>query len=69
MKLIYAIYSAKVIIAGILITENTVVKDTIFTESAVFCENFEENIVVMAAVGAETDIAVETSIVPLIPQR
>lgn len=43
--------------------------DTIFTESEVSAENFAENIVVIAAVGALQEITIEVSISPLIPQR
>ena len=56
------------IIIGILIIEIIVLKDTILTEREVSPPNFEENIVVMAAVGAEAEMVIATKTSPLIPQ-
>ena len=56
-------------ISGIVNKETIVLRDTILAESGVFLSNFAENIVVIAAVGALTDITEETKSVPLIPQR
>ena len=60
---------ATVIIIGILIMEIIVLKDTILTESEVSPPNFEENIVVMAAVGAEAEMVIATKTSPLTPQK
>ena len=49
--------------------EIIVLKDTILTESEVSPPNFEENIVVMAAVGAEAEMVIATKTSPLIPQK
>lgn len=43
--------------------------DTKLTERDVFLPNFAENIVVIAAVGAQQEIVEETSIVPLTPHK
>ena len=48
--------------------EIIVLKDTILTEREVSPPNFEENIVVMAAVGAEAEMVIATKTSPLIPQ-
>ena len=50
---------------GIVTASATVLKDTISTESGVAAPYFEENIVVIAATGALTEIITETSKVPL----
>lgn len=65
----YAMLCATVIIIGILIIEMMVLKDTILTESEVSPPNFEENIVVMAAAGAETEMVIATKTSPLTPQK
>ena len=44
-------------------------KDTILTEIEVSPPNFEENIVVMAAAGAETEMVIATKTSPLTPQK
>ena len=49
--------------------ESTVLKETILTESGVSAPYFEENIVVIAAVGAAEVIVIATNISPLIPQK
>ena len=49
--------------------ESTVLNDTISTDSSVSPPNFEENMVVIAATGALTEIIIETSRVPLTPIR
>ena len=49
--------------------EIIVLKDTILTESEVSPPNFEENIVVIAAVGAEAEMVIATKTSPLIPQK
>ena len=49
--------------------EIIVLKDTILTESDVSPPNFEENIVVMAAAGAETEMVIATKTSPLTPQK
>ena len=49
--------------------ESIVLKDTILTERGVSAENFAENIVAIAAVGALKEITEDTSISPLTPQR
>ena len=63
----YAAYCARVITSGIVITDSTVLKDTIFMDSGVSPPYFVENIVVMAATGALTEITIETSSVPRTP--
>lgn len=65
----YAKYCANVIISGIVISDKTVLKDTKVTEREVSCPNFAENIVVIAATGAQQDITEDTSITPRIEQR
>ena len=60
---------AKVITSGIVTAAATVLKETISTESGVSAPYFEENIVVIAATGALTEIITETSRVPLTPKR
>ena len=62
-----AAYCASVITSGIVITDSTVLKDTIFMDSGVSPPYFVENIVVIAATGALTEITVDTSSVPLTP--
>ena len=54
---------------GILISDSIELTATSLTESEVSALNFEENIVVLAAVGALQEIASDTSITPLMPQR
>lgn len=54
---------------GIVIIEKTVDSETILTESSVAFPNLAENIVVIAAVGAQAAITIEVSIVPLIPRK
>ena len=52
-----------------VISDKTVEMETMFTERSVALLNFEENIVVTAAVGAQAEIERDTSKVPRIPQR
>ena len=56
-------------ISGMVKIESIVLKDTILTERGVFAENFAENMVAIAAVGALKEITEDTSISPLTPQR
>ena len=56
-------------ISGIVIRDSAVLKDTIFTESAVSLSNFEANIVVIAATGELIEITDATKIVPLKPHK
>ena len=44
-------------------------KETILTERVVSAPYLDENIVVMAAVGAEAEMVIATKTSPLIPQR
>ena len=62
-------YCVRVTINGIVIRDKTVEMETIFTERSVAFPNFEENIVVTAAVGAQAEIESDTSNVLRIPQR
>ena len=56
--------------SGILTRLNAVLAETMPTESSVSpLSNFDENIVVMEAVGAQQEIAAEISITPRTPQR
>lgn len=64
----YVSFWAIVIKIGIDIMDNTVLRETKFTEREVSAPNFEENIVVIAAAGAEQEISKDTSISPLTPQ-
>ena len=61
-------YSVSVIIIGILMSESIVLTDTKLTESEVSHPNLAENIVFIAATGAQQQIIEETSKVSLIPQ-
>ena len=54
---------------GIVRIESTVLKETILTESGVSAPYVEENMVVIAAVGAAEVIVIATNISPLIPQK
>ena len=56
-------------IIGILARESIVLKETSVTESSVSAPYFEENIVVIAAVGAQLQMVSAKRIVPLIPHR
>ena len=53
---------------GIVITDKSVVRDTIVAESGVSAPNFSENIVVFAAEGADAAITHDISTTPLIPR-
>ena len=55
------------ITSGIVTAAATVLRDTISTERGVSAPYFEENIVVIAATGALTEIITDTSSVPLTP--
>ena len=52
-----------------VISEMIVLSDTKFTDKAVSQPNLSENIVVIAAVGAQQEITIDTNKSPLIPQR
>ena len=51
-----------------MITERIVVTETIATDNSTSESNFEANIVAIAAVGAQAEIAVDTNNEPLNPQ-
>lgn len=56
-------------INGIESIEIIVLKETILTERVVSAPYLDENMVVMAAVGAEAEMVIATKTSPLIPQR
>ena len=51
------------------IIDSRVLSDTMPTESSVFFENFEENIVVIAAVGALDEIIIDLSTISGTPNK
>ena len=55
--------------SGILTRDRSVLSDTIVTDSSVSRLYFEENIVDIAAVGAEAEIVIDKRSVPRIPQK
>ena len=57
------------IIIGIVSIEIIVLNETILTERVVSAPYLDENMVVMAAVGAEAEMVMATKTSPLIPQR
>lgn len=65
----YASVCASPTISGIVIRENSVDKDTMFTDKAVSRSNFAANMVVAAATGAEAAITQTTRITPRICRR
>lgn len=54
---------------GIVSIEIIVLNETMLTERVVSAPYLEENMVVMAAVGAEAEMVMATKTSPLIPQR
>lgn len=69
MLVFYFIFIAVAIIIGIVIIESKVETETNVAENSVSRLNFSENIVVEAAIGAETAIMIEIKIVLSIFKR